>query len=153
MIKNFKVSELCNILGVSTQYFYKIINKPIEGVVYNKETINYSELKKFILNKFEDIDSLLSELDIESLDDINIIKGVKSSINDTNKINIEDLKIDNKYIIKSYHYAKQYILREITNSDLYIFENIKIDKCDRYRCLSKEELSEDRFTILSLEEE
>ncbi len=153
MIKNFKVSELCNILGVSTQYFYKIINKPIEGVVYNKENINYSELKKFILNKFEDIDSLLSELDIESLDDINIIKGVKSSINDTNKINIEDLKIDNKYIIKSYHYAKQYILREITNSDLYIFENIKIDKCDRYRCLSKEELSEDRFTILSLEEE
>jgi hypothetical protein len=153
MIKNFKVSELCNILGVSSQYFYKIINKPIEGVVYNKENINYSELKKFILNKFEDIDSLLSELDIESLDDINIIKGVKSSINDTNKINIEDLKIDNKYIIKSYHYAKQYILREITNSDLYIFENIKIDKCDRYRCLSKEELSEDRFTILSLEEE
>jgi hypothetical protein len=153
MIKNFKVSELCNILGVSTQYFYKFINKPIEGVVYNKENINYSELKKFILNKFEDIDSLLSELDIESLDDINIIKGVKSSINDTNKINIEDLKIDNKYIIKSYHYAKQYILREITNSDLYIFENIKIDKCDRYRCLSKEELSEDRFTILSLEEE
>lgn len=147
MLKNFKVSELCNILEVSSQYFYKIINKPIEGVVYNKENINYEELKRFINNKFENIDFILSELDIESLDDINIIKNNKS-INDINKIDIDSLQINNKYIIKSYHYEKHYILRDIINNDLFIFENIKIDKCDKYRCLSREELNESRFTII-----
>lgn len=156
MIKNFKVSELCEILNISTQYFYKIIKKPIVGKIYDENEINYDELKKFINNKFDDLDSLLEDLDIESLDDIVIIKNSKSIAN-INKISIEELTINNKYIIKSYHYTKNYKLVNIINNDnetLYILENLDNNntKLDKYRCLSKEELSNDRFTIQLLEE-
>lgn len=157
MKKNFKVSELCEKLNVCSQYFYKIIKKPIIGQIYDENQINYNELKKFINNKFaNNIDELLNDLDIESLDDIVIIKNNKS-ISNINEISIDELEINNKYIIRSYHYTKNYILRNIINNDdevLYIFENLEDSnsKKDKYRCLTNNELLEDRFRIELLEE-
>lgn len=152
MKKEFKVSEFCALVDLSTQYFYNIIKRPIPNKVYDPNDVNYEELNKFLMKKFDnDLDQIYEVLDIEDLSDIEIIKGSKIQ-NDLNKIKIDDLELDEKYIIVSHHYSNTYILKNILEIDediLYIFEDLTISKVkkDKFRVLTYKELEDERFTI------
>ncbi len=156
MKKQFNVSTLCEVLNVSTQYFYKIIKKPIPGLVYDENQTNYDELKKFINRKIEsnEIDEIevLNELEIESFDDIEIVRNSRNLNDNINKVTLDELEIDEHYIICSYHHKIEYILRnilEINDDTIFVFEEVKTSKVtkDKYRCLTSNELNEDRFRI------
>ena len=156
MKKQFNVSTLCEVLDVSTQYFYKIIKKPIPGLVYDENQINYDELKKFINRKIDageiDEDEILGELQIESLDDIEIVRNVRNSNGNASKVTLNELEVGEHYVICSYHHKIEYILRnvlDINDDTIFVFEEVKTSKVtkDKYRCLTADELSEDRFRI------
>ncbi len=153
MKKQFTVSQLCELTGATPQYLYKVLQKPIPGKIYNEGDINYEELNKFLLRKYEqDEVEICNVLDIEDINDIEIVKGSKNQTVNINKVAIDDLEIDSTYVLRSHHYENTYILRNVVdmNEDvLYIFEDLRSSKAakDKYRVLTLEELSQERFTI------
>ena len=155
MRKQFTIADLVELLNTNPQWLYKIINKPIPGEIWDPTNpkVNYDELKKFLLRKYDNNENQICEIfDIESLDDIEIVKKSKSQMINTNKVAIDDLELDNHYFLKSYHYKLEYILRsviEVNEDMIYIFEEVNSSKStkDKYRSLTINELSQDRFTI------
>lgn len=156
--KEFTVSQLCDLIKIVPQYLYKVLNKPEEGKIYTKDSINYTELKKLILRKFDNNMNEIKEVfNINTLDEIEIVKSSKLSSNNINKIDIDELEIEQKYILRSYHYEVEVILKkidEIDDNTIYVFESLKESKNNqcKYKIFTKEELENDRFTIKKNEE-
>lgn len=153
MSKQFTVSHLCDLINVSTQYLYKVIQKPIAGQPYDPNVVNYVELQKFLLRKYSNNANAVCEaLNIEDINDIEIVKGSKNLTANANKVAVDDLKIEGTYVLRSYHYENTYVLRnviEMADDVVYIFEQLSETKStkDKYRALTLKELSADRFTI------
>ena len=153
MSKQFTVSHLCDLINVSTQYLYKVIQKPIAGQPYDPNVVNYVELQKFLLRKYSNNANAVCEaLNIEDINDIEIVKGSKNLTANANKVAVDDLKIEGTYVLRSYHYENTYVLRkviEMADDVVYIFEQLSETKStkDKYRALTLLELSADRFTI------
>lgn len=152
MKKQFTVSQLCDKIETSTQYLYKVIQKPVPGQPYDPNFINYDELAKFLLRKYETETAACALLDIENISDIEIVKGSKNLTANINKVAIDDLEIDSTYVLRSHHYENTYVLRnvmELNGDMLYIFETFGDSKTtkDKYRVLTLEELSQERWSI------
>lgn len=152
MKKQFTVPQLCEAINAAPQYLYKVLQTPIPGVPFSKENINYQALQQFLLRKFETAEAVCEELEIDDIEDIEIVKGIKVTNSNTRKVALDNLEIDHNYVLRSYHHEISVILRSITNigpDTVYVFETLKSSKNtqDKYRTLTLEELSADRFTI------
>ena len=155
MKKQFTVSQLCEIIDASTQYLYKVLQTPIPGVPFSKENINYEALKQFLLRKYEE-EEVKELLEIDNIEDIEIVKGVKVTNSNTRKVALKDLELDTAYVLRSYHHEINVILRSILNiadDTVYVFETLKSSKNaqDKYRAITATELAAERFTIKEAE--
>ena len=156
MKKQFTVPQLCEIIDAAPQYLYKVLQTPIPGVPFSKENINYQALQQFLLRKFENIENVCEVLEIDDIVDIEIVKGIKVTNSNIRKVALDKLELNKNYVLRSYHHEINVILRSITKigeDEVYVFETLKSSKNtqDKYRVLTKEELSADRFTVKEAE--
>lgn len=156
MKKQFTVPQLCNIIDAAPQYLYKVLQTPIAGVPFSKENVNYSALQQFLLRKFDTAEAVCDILEIDDIEDIEIVKGIKVTNSNTRKVALANLEIDHNYVLRSYHHEIEVILRSITtiaDDEVYIFETLKSSKNaqDKYRAITKVELQQERFTIKEAE--
>lgn len=152
----FTVSQLCDLTQTLPQYLYKILQRPIEGVPFSKENVNYGELHKYLLRKYETPEKVCEILHINNIEDIEITKNAKITNSNIRKITLDKLVVGSKYILRSYHHEIEVKLQsiiEINDDTAYIFELTKSSKNtqDKYRILTAVELSADRFTIKDAE--
>lgn len=150
--RQITVSELSEITKTVPQYLYKILQKPEDGKVYTKDSINYTELQKFLIRKFETLDKVLEVFEVANIEDIEIVKSNKITNSNTHKVSLDSLELNSKYILRSYHHEITVILKSISEIDediVYIFEvqNTSKNSQDKYRILTETELKQERFTI------
>lgn len=156
MKKQFTVPQLCEAINAAPQYLYKVLQTPIPGVPFSKENINYQALQQFLLRKFETAEAVCEELEIDDIEDIEIVKGIKVTNSNTRKVALDKLELNHNYVLRSYHHEITVILRSITNigdDTVYLFETLKSSKNaqDKYRAITEVELQQDRFTIKEAE--
>lgn len=156
MKKQLSIIQLANIINMVPQYLYKVIKRPIAGQVYDKNAINYVELKRVLINKAGSEEKLNSILEIDSFDELVIVASTKEQRMQAT-VNLSEVVIGEEYTVKSYHYevrVKLVDIREINNDKLYIFEHLnesKVNK-DKYRVITESEFGQARYRIIANED-
>lgn len=156
MKKQLSIIQLANIINMVPQYLYKVIKRPIAGQIYDKNAINYTELKRVLINKAGSEEELNSILEIDSFDELIIVASTKEQRMQAT-VNLSEVVIGEAYTVKSYHYevkVKLVDIREINNDKLYIFEHLnesKVNK-DKYRVITESEFSQARYRIIANED-
>lgn len=152
MKKLLSVIQLANIVNIVPQYLYKVISKPEEGKVYDPSAVNYTELKKTLVKKFGTEDEVNELLEIESFDELEIIRSVRST-SITVSVSVSEMVVGNNYTVKSYHHEhnlKLVDIHEVGNDKLYIFEDMsdsKISK-DKYKVITEIEFKQARYKVV-----
>lgn len=153
MKKSFTFKQLSESVSMSEVYLRNLSKKPVAGKVYNESDINYDEIKKAMMKKYNNHLDLIANYLGCSIDDFEIVTNTRSNTN-YEKIEIDDLVEGEKYLLFSYVNKFEVVFTkmiELDNDTLYVFEIVKEDNkknTDQYRVLSFDELSnEKRFSI------
>lgn len=153
MKKELSIIQLANIVNMVPQWIYKTISKPEEGKIYDPEAVNYSELKKTLVKKFGTEEEVCELLEIESFDELVLVRNRRAEIAKANYKNPDEMKVDEPVIVKSYHHEHNLILRdirEVNNDKLYIFEDLSVSKVskDKYKVITEQEFTQARYRIV-----
>lgn len=153
MKKSFTFKQLSESVNMSEVYLRNLSKKPVAGKVYSENDINYDEIKKAMMKKYNNHLDLIANYLGCSIEDFEIVTNTRSNTN-YEKIEIDDLVEGEKYLLFSYVNKFEVVFTkmiELDNDTLYVFEIIKEDNkknTDQYRVLSFDELSnEKRFSI------
>lgn len=139
-----KIKDLSKLFNCSEGVLRNSLNNFNEGDIVNEEN-KLNNLRRYLINKFgvERCNEILG-FDINELE---LIIGKKSARN--NYIEISDLKVNNDYIIRNYHfetYVKFIGAVEVNKIKLWIFKSAK-----NYIAKSFDELNNGHLKIIEEE--
>lgn len=148
MSKFFKVSEVAEKFAVSEGVIRNAMSKPVVGEVYVEGYINQKAVRTYLAKKFG-VEKVCSTLEVESIDEIELIKGVKAAAFES--IDMDDLEVGGKYILRNYHFETNAVYVGFTTVgkvDLWIFNTSK-----GYKAIDKSIVNNGHFKVIADEAE
>ena len=135
MVK-FTVKDLEEKLGINHVVLRTWIRKYVEGEIYDKRNINYTELRKGILKKYspEKVKELLGC----TVEEIEVVIGEKVV---NNYLDPKELVEGKNYIIRHYHMESTWRFEKVIDGENYLFSNWDQKfNCTVYKYLSITEI-------------
>lgn len=154
--KRVSFNEIGEALGYNATTIRGWARKPIEGVPYDPSSINYDFINAQ-LSKLFDAEVVKEKLGGTLGVDVIIEKSIKSISGTVIKLQADQMKIGNTYLIISHVNRFHYTLKgkaKVDDETVYIFQDERYGEFkktqDAYRALSESELASERWTIREL---
>lgn len=121
MTKNYTIKELATLTNIPAGTIRSWIMKPIDGVPYSSENINYGSLREKLSKYFPDFDQRFGF----SIEDVEIVKGERASAKQYLTIEeLTGLERDAKIILHNYSLKTELtFLKYDEELSLFIFKS------------------------------
>lgn len=124
------LKQLSVLTGRRYQYLIKILNQPTAGEVFVPGQWNLKAIKKSLHKWYTD--EQFVELAGVHIDEIELEKTNRSPSTQRDYVDVEDLEVNGRYVIRNYHYEKEYTLTQIVGTVLlFKGEDGKIKAIDK----------------------
>ena len=146
-MKAFTVKEICEVLEIKEGTFRAWMSKVVEGAVYHKADVNYPEVRKNILAKYENDESYVEKLLGCKLEEFEIVKKERSK---ADHVSVAKLEEGESYEIRNYSLKYRVCVKKITVIDEDVVYLCRDLEKNEYRIWTAEDLMKQSIRIVEL---
>ena len=147
-VKEFSVKELCEILRIKEGTFRAWMLKVVEGEVYYKTNINYTEICRNVRLKFEGEEEKIEKLLGCKIEEVRIVKRERTRLKG---VAIQDVVEGGHYEIRNYSLRYNVVVKKIEIIDEELVYLCKEVEKNEYKVWTAEDLMKDNIKIVEAE--
>lgn len=147
-MKEYSVKELCEILRIKEGTFRAWMLKVVEGEVYYRTNINYSEICKNVRAKFVGEEEKIEQLLGCKIEEVRIVKRERTRLKG---IEVHDVVEGGHYEIRNYSLRYNVVVKKIEIIDEELVYLCKEVEKNEYKVWTAEDLMKDNIKIVEAE--
>lgn len=147
-MKEFSVKELCELLRIKEGTFRAWMLKVVEGEVYYKTNINYTEICRNVRLKFDGEEEKIEKILGCKIEEVRIVKRERTRLKG---VAVQDVVEGGHYEIRNYSLRYNVVVKKIEVIDEELVYLCKEVEKNEYKVWTAEDLMKDNIKIVEAE--